>query len=62
MFFYHYANTFSSLRVAKFLHKGGNKYSLHELEKNATATPKMATLLTTLAFSAEVKLLYTLAT
>jgi len=32
--------------------------SLQELEKNATATPKMATLLTTLAFSGEVRVWY----
>jgi len=43
-------------------HKGGSKNSLKELEKKATATPKMATLLITLAFSGDVKALYALAT
>jgi len=42
------------------LHNGGSKNSLQELEKNATATPKTAILLTTLAFSGEVKVLYAL--
>jgi len=41
-------------------YNGGSRNSLHELEKNATATPKTATLLTTLAFSGEVKVLYAL--
>jgi len=41
-------------------YNGGSKNSLQELEKNATATPNTAMLLTTLAFSGEVKLLYAL--
>jgi len=41
-------------------YNGGSKNSLQELEKNATATPKTAMLLTTLAFSGEVKVLYAL--
>jgi len=45
-----------------FAHKGGSKNSLKELEKKATATPKIATLLTTLAFSGDVKAPYALAT
>lgn len=32
----------------KIMSHGGSKISLHELEKKATATPNMATLLTTL--------------
>lgn len=36
-------------------HRGGSMNSLQGLEKNATATPKMAMLLTTLEFSGEVK-------
>jgi len=39
------------------LYKGGRRNSLQELEKNAIATPNTATLLTTLAFSGEVRVL-----
>jgi len=44
------------------VYRGGNRNSLHELEKNATATPKIAILLTTVAFSGDVKELYALET
>jgi len=43
-------------------YSGGSKNSLHELEKNATAIPNTAMLLTTLAFSGEVRVLYALET
>lgn len=47
--------TYSQTNVPYY--KGGRRNSLQELEKNATATPNTATLLTTLAFSGEVRVL-----
>jgi len=50
----------SSSATGVDIYNGGSKNSLQELEKNATATPNTAMLLTTLEFSGEVTVLYAL--